>query len=546
MGFLKKSIAYSAIIPTAAVMALIIILAGIGAAIYSSNQAENNLNEKSTLISAIIAKGAVGAIWDLDAENGKALLETLQSDSDFQYSFLTDAKGKLFAELFPKIENSAEIKTGLQESIKNALKTKEPMNIAGKDIQRIVPVFKKEEGEEGNGKVIGTLVVSFSKSRAAAAVQEQIITIAVGGILTLGIICAILYLIMMKLVKPIRKMTGVMSSLSHGDLSTDIPALELQNEIGAMAASVKVFKDNAIEKINLEKVAEKENLRRQERQANIENLINSFRDASSDLLNEVGANMDEMASAANTLSQVADDTTGQATNAEATSSEASQNVQAVAAASEELFASISEINSQVSQASEIVSSATDDAVKTNEFVSSLSETADAIGEVVSLIQDIAEQTNLLALNATIEAARAGEAGKGFAVVASEVKSLANQTGKATETISDQIKAIQVATEDSVKAIGGICNQMKSVNEFTTAIASSVEEQGAATSEINRSVQLASEGTDSVVGNISEVKKAACSTADSAQKVDQAVRNASDQGQRLKTAIQKFLEDVAAA
>ncbi len=545
MGLLRKSIAYSAIVPTAAIMTLIVILAGVGAALYSSNQAKTNLNEKAQLISVIIAKGAVGPIWNLDADNGKALLSTLKSDSDFKFSYLTDVKGKLFADLMHEGADAQKLNTELQEKVLQVITDQNPIAIENGNILRIVPVIHKEDGAE-KGKAIGTLVVGFSKARAEAAVAKQTYAIAFGGILTLILVCTILYFIVMNMVRPIREMTNSMTSLSQGDLDTYIPALELTNEIGAMASAVQVFKDNAVQKINLEKVAEADNKRRQEKQANVEKLINTFRDTTGGLLGDVAQNMTSMKDAANSLSRVADDTTSQATNAEATSSEASQNVQAVAAASEELFASISEINSQVSQASEIVSSATNDAVKTNEFVSSLSETADAIGEVVSLIQDIAEQTNLLALNATIEAARAGEAGKGFAVVASEVKSLANQTGKATETISDQIKAIQVATEDSVKAIGGICNQMKSVNEFTTAIASSVEEQGAATSEINRSVQLASEGTDSVVGNISEVKKAACSTADSAQDVDQAVRNATEKGEKLRHAIEEFLENVAAA
>ncbi|MGH1350946.1 MAG: methyl-accepting chemotaxis protein [Methyloligellaceae bacterium] len=545
MGLLRKSIAYSAIVPTAAIVALVVILAGVGAALYSSNQARTNLNEKAQLISAIIAKSAVGPIWNMDGDNGKVLLSTLQSDSDFKFSFLTDVSGKLFTQLMHEGADVNKIHGDLQEKVLQAIKEEKPVVVENRDILRIVPVIHKEEGAE-KGKAIGALVVSFSKARAESAINQQIYTIAFGGILTLVLVCVILYYILMTIIRPIRDMTSSMTSLSQGDLDSHIPALELTNEIGAMASAVQVFKDNAIEKINLEKVAEIENKRREERQASVEKLINTFRDTTGELLGDVAQNMSSMKEAANSLSRVADDTTSQATNAEATSSEASQNVQAVAAASEELFASISEINSQVSQASEIVSSATNDAVKTNEFVSSLSETADAIGEVVSLIQDIAEQTNLLALNATIEAARAGEAGKGFAVVASEVKSLANQTGKATETISDQIKAIQVATEDSVKAIGGICNQMKSVNEFTTAIASSVEEQGAATSEINRSVQLASEGTDSVVGNISEVKKAACSTADSAQEVDQAVRNATDKGEKLRRAIEEFLGNVAAA
>ena len=141
----------------------------------------------------------------------------------------------------------------------------------------------------------------------------------------------------------------------------------------------------------------------------------------------------------------------------------------------------------------------------------MAEAAQKIGDVVKLINDIAGQTNLLALNATIEAARAGEAGKGFAVVASEVKSLANQTAKATEDISAQIKSIQSATGGAVQAIGGIGQTIGRISEIATTIASAVEEQGAATQEIARNVQQASAGTNEVSSNIVNVTQAATET-----------------------------------
>src|SRR5262249_6109079 len=161
----------------------------------------------------------------------------------------------------------------------------------------------------------------------------------------------------------------------------------------------------------------------------------------------------------------------------AASEQASTNVQTVASAAEELSASIAEISRQVSQAAKVAGDAVSRATATNQSVAALAEGAQKIGDVVKLINDIAGQTNLLALNATIEAARAGEAGKGFAVVASEVKSLANQTAKATDEIAAQIQGIQASTKDAVTAIREIAGVIGQVSEISTTIAAAVEEQG---------------------------------------------------------------------
>ena len=184
------------------------------------------------------------------------------------------------------------------------------------------------------------------------------------------------------------------------------------------------------------------------------------------------------------------------------------NVEAVSAAASELATSIQEISKQVGQSASIAAQAMRDAEKTNGTVLGLAATANKIGEVVKLINDIAAQTNLLSLNATIEAARAGEAGKGFAVVANEVKSLANQTGKATEEIAAQIGDMQVVTGEAVAAIEAIGTTIQQINQIAAGISAAVEEQNAATREIARSVDQAASATRSVGGHIGDVSRAA--------------------------------------
>ena len=171
--------------------------------------------------------------------------------------------------------------------------------------------------------------------------------------------------------------------------------------------------------------------------------------------------------------------------------------------------------------------------------------ADASSDL-KLISEIAEQTNLLALNATIEAARAGEAGRGFAVVASEVKALASQTSKATDEISAQVGSIQSATRTSVEAIDGITRTISKVNEIASAIASAVEEQGAATREIAHNVSQAAKGTGEVSANIVGVRDAARETGIAADQVVSSAAELSQNGETLKAQVDAFLREVRAA
>jgi methyl-accepting chemotaxis protein len=207
--------------------------------------------------------------------------------------------------------------------------------------------------------------------------------------------------------------------------------------------------------------------------------------------------------------------------------------------------SVGEIGGRVSAASRIVSQVTENARAANLKVEGLATAAKRIGDVVSLIQDVAAQTNLLALNATIEAARAGEAGRGFAVVASEVKTLADQTAKATEEIKQQIAAIQNSTNGAVDAMQSIVTTMSEVNKHTQEIAGAVQQQSEATSEISHSVRQAARGTEDVVAHMPGVTKAVDETSQSATQMLQVSRDLSRQGEQLKHMVENFLREVAA-
>ncbi|MEM1045914.1 MAG: nitrate- and nitrite sensing domain-containing protein [Pseudomonadota bacterium] len=337
-----------------------------------------------------------------------------------------------------------------------------------------------------------------------------------------------------------------MRTLADGNTDISLSDKEPARELTEMSASVTVFRENAIARSELEARSQEDEAKRQERQARIEALIATFRNDVQSLLEAVGANTDKLNDTAQVLTRIAEDTSERTNAASGASDEAAGNVQTVAAAAEELSASISEISSQVTRTTSIVEKASGLADNTNAKIGGLAEAATKIGDVINLIQDIAEQTNLLALNATIEAARAGEMGKGFAVVAAEVKTLANQTGKATEEISSQIGNIQASTGEAVEAIGEIAKTMVEVTEYTSSIASAVEEQGSATQEISGSVGQAAEGTQHVAQNMAGVRSAVDETTQSAGQVLDASQEVADQSSRLRLSVDQFLKDVSAA
>jgi methyl-accepting chemotaxis protein len=352
--------------------------------------------------------------------------------------------------------------------------------------------------------------------------------------------------LVMTVSSPVVAMTGAMLKLANKDVSVEIPAVGRPDEVGQMAGAVQTFKDNLIRADELESRSRREREEREKRAEAVMQLTREFDAASKQIVQALTRSADSLQKSAGSMSTTADDTARQATAVAAASEEASKNVQTVASASEELSASIAEISRQVTEATDISRSAVREAETASNTVGELVALANKIGDVTNLINAIAGQTNLLALNATIEAARAGDAGKGFAVVASEVKSLANQTAKATDEISGQISAIQGASKNAVQAISSITEVIRRINEISTAIAAAVEEQGAATGEIARNVQQAAAGTQEVSSNIVGVTRAAATTSDVAGQVRLGADDVAGQATNMTTEVDRFLERVRAA
>jgi len=346
---------------------------------------------------------------------------------------------------------------------------------------------------------------------------------------------------------PIQGMTDSMGKLAKGDMSVTVPGVGRSDEIGDMASAVQVFKDNMIETERLRaEQAETEKRVAVQRKADMNKLANEFQAAVGNIVETVSSASTELEASASSLTKTAETTQSLSTTVAAASEEASANVNSVASASEELASSVNEIARQVQESSKIAGEAVQQAQRTDTRISELSRAAGRIGDVVKLITSVAEQTNLLALNATIEAARAGEAGKGFAVVASEVKALAGQTAKATEEISAQVAGMQSATQDAVGAIKEIGGTIGRISEIAAAIAAAVEQQGAATQEISRNVQQAAQGTAQVAANITDVNRGASETGSASSQVLSSAQSLSNESNHLKLEVDKFLNTVRAA
>jgi len=360
------------------------------------------------------------------------------------------------------------------------------------------------------------------------------------------VVTLVLRLVQHRVTQPLSVLESTIVRIAGGERGLAVAYADRSDEIGRLASSIRVLQDKSAEADRLGSERETNRQQQADRARALTTLAERFEHTVSGALNEVSRAAVTLTGTAQTMSTNVERTDREAHAAATASAQALANVETVASAAEELSASISEIGRQVAQASSASRAAAEDAGRTNGIVRSLADGSTRIGDVISLINDIASQTNLLALNATIEAARAGEAGKGFAVVANEVKSLATQTGRATDDIALQIGAIQTATEEAVAAIVGITGRIDEINQIAAGIAISVEQQAAATAEIARNAQQTANGTQEISANIAGVSAAAGQSGAASGQVLTAARSLEQEADRLKEVIGSFLEGVRTA
>jgi methyl-accepting chemotaxis protein len=387
-----------------------------------------------------------------------------------------------------------------------------------------------------------------SESYTAGLESTAMAKLAVsGGLLLLGILIAAgaIAFAYRTVARPIGDLAKVVGELT-AEQAVTVPHLDRVDEIGEMARAMQTFRQGYVDMEALRREQQAESERQVKRGAQLGEITNTFEQRIGGIVGTVTTAATQLEAAAGSLTHTADTARKLSGTVASASEEASSNVQSVASATEEMTSSVNEIARQVHESSKIAAEAVSQAEKTDARITALSQAASRIGDVVKLITAIAEQTNLLALNATIEAARAGEAGRGFAVVASEVKALASQTAKATDEIGTQIAGMQTATAESVAAIKEIGGTIGRISDIAASIAAAVEEQSTTTQEIARNVHGASQGTAQVAANIGEVNKAASDTGSASSQVFSSAQSLSREGTVLKQEVEKFLAMVRAA
>jgi methyl-accepting chemotaxis protein len=397
-------------------------------------------------------------------------------------------------------------------------------------------------------KIIASAQQSASEAAAALAasrLRTRNFIIWVGfAVVLIGLGCS--WRIGRSITVPLEGLAGAMKRLAGGDTAARIPATASHDEIGAMARTVIVFRDNIIERERLAGVQTEANVAREHRSEAIGAMIEQFRASVERALGRLRDAAERLESASSGLNESADDVSAEARDAENCVGTASINVTTVASSIEELAASIGEIASQATRSTDVASRAVAESKRTVNTMSELGSAANRIGEVIGLIQAIAGQTNLLALNATIEAARAGDAGRGFAVVASEVKSLAAQTARATEEIAAQIGSIQSATADAAQAIEQVSSIVNDMSTIASTVAATVEEQNNAVASIAAGVNRASVEARTGAEAMSRVAGATIGARATAADVKALADTLASEAESLQGEVRRFLTDVQAA
>ncbi|NVK34731.1 MAG: HAMP domain-containing protein [Rhodobacteraceae bacterium] len=420
--------------------------------------------------------------------------------------------------------------------------------IAAQELADVIEVEKEKLDKElaSLRDELGQFTLNAAKTAEEhehAAIWQMSIVSVVS--MLIGIAVSI-FLSQTQICRPLRQVTHALQLLAKDDTDAEL-TVKSHDEIGQLAVAFETFREKTIEikRLREEALEEEKRVVAEKREATLR-LADNLEATVKGVSDSLAGSVDDLEQTASSIAENAVQASDRATTVASAAEQSSANVQSVASAAEELNSSIQEISRQISHAMSTVSSTTERANASSKTVEGLSSAAQKIDEVVGLINDIAEQTNLLALNATIEAARAGEAGKGFAVVASEVKELATQTAKATNDIRTQVEELQAGSNETKGVIIDVAEAISTMNDQIAAIAAAVEEQTAVAQEISRNINEVSTGSTEISHSIKDVSMGATTSSASAEELRATVNSLSEQSNSLQTRLAEFLVNIRAA
>jgi methyl-accepting chemotaxis protein len=515
----------------------------------------NDRDIRKALATLIGGKSSFGAVLDRYLEARGLTIRFASSGKDEPKLRAELAKvAALGAKLASEVQDDDDLKdahddlaAGLRRYIEDVGRLS---NATSKRLELAAAIDRLSEQMRATAREVKHLTSSVQEATrasvadAAADARKWTLILSLAALALAGLVG---FAIARSITVPVRSLSDAMRRLAAGDIATAVPALDRRDEIGQMAATVQVFKENAQRILTLQE--EKTASGRQaeaEKRATLKAIADTFEQTVTMVVGAATAEAETVKSEASTMAAVADHSSRISSDMTTVCDRTAENVQAVAAAARKLADSLKEIGAHATRSAAVSSSAVQRAGEAGAVMQGLSAAASKIGEVVSLISKIAVQTNLLALNATIEAARAGEAGRGFTVVATEVKTLADQTARATEEIRAQVGSIQDATRHAVDEIDQIVAVIEDVNASATAIAVSVEQQASATASISSNATEVASSTVEAARGIAQVRSATEQTGQASNCLLAAAEKLVSQCSMLGSSAAGFLGQIRAA